>query len=85
MIRIFASAAFAALLAVTAMAAPTDEAAPDAGAALPPLADTCPLAPRASDQVAYLALVVGAEGIANDDAFRRAGGEPCLPVISAGN
>ena len=70
------------LLPLPLFALPLEDGGP--AAALSATADDlCHLAPRDETQVAYLALVVGAEGLAQDDQFRRAGGEACIPVSAA--
>ena len=44
----------------------------------------CVLPPREGDQAAYLELLVGAEGMADDDAFRLSEGAPCLTLQASG-
>ena len=54
----------------------------EGGAALS-LADCVP-PPREGDQTSYLSLIVGAEGVADDDTFRLSEGALCLPLSAAG-
>ena len=40
----------------------------------------CAPPPRPDAEVAYLSLIVGPDGVADDDAFRVAEGAPCLSL-----
>ena len=44
----------------------------------------CVPLPRPEAQTSYLSLIVGPDGVADDDAFRVAEGEPCLTLGAAG-